>query len=517
MGAFASPDSSDQTTDYKIPFTPSLPLMSSDEKKKAEEDEKSSYVRYLVMSISILSLSMIISNSLSYNFTVICMTKEINSTTANLLETELISGNMETNSDVEKADHLSSAENGWLFSAIAIGTILGTFPITILTNRFGVRETYTVYGLISAFATLLMPASTLYGFWPIFGLRLLQGFSLGISFPSIGVVCNSWATAKSNGLFIALISCHLQIGPVFTLLSAGFLCESSWGWQSLYYIQGVITLISFALWYGIFRDSPRDHGWVKKCELCKIERGREKQLKEDYESSHKQKVPYKRILMDKSIWAIFSTWFGGSLGFYIFYVYGPTYMNKVLGFSIQSTGFATAIPYVGGCLSKMIAGPLSDRLTFVSEKTRVIIFATLSQGSVAACIIGIALVPIESRFLARLLLALGTSLSGLNCVGVYKSVQLISCQYSYAILAMAAYISNVVILILPLLVSLFAPDNTIEQWSRLFLTIAGIVIVTVLYFVANAEVNPRPWTFTNSESQIAPITEEKIPPKKFSV
>lgn len=34
-------------------------------------------------------------------------------------------------------------ERSWLFSAIAIGNILGTIPLTWFTNNFGVRKTFT--------------------------------------------------------------------------------------------------------------------------------------------------------------------------------------------------------------------------------------------------------------------------------------------------------------------------------------------------------------------------------------
>ena len=54
--------------------------------------------------------------------------------------------------------------------------------------------------------------------------------------------------------------------------------------------------------------------------------------------------------------------------------------------SVVSTGFITALPYILSGTCKFIIGPLSDKLTCVSQKTRFIYFAALSQGALSICI-----------------------------------------------------------------------------------------------------------------------------------
>ncbi|VDO40152.1 unnamed protein product [Heligmosomoides polygyrus] len=49
---------------------------------------------------------------------------------------------------------------------------------------------------------------------------------------------------------------------------------------------------------------------------------------------------------------------------------------------ISDTGLATAAPYAVCLALKFVAGPLFDALTFISEKNRMIMFASLSQGVV---------------------------------------------------------------------------------------------------------------------------------------
>jgi hypothetical protein len=54
-----------------------------------------------------------------------------------------------------------------------------------------------------------------------------------------------------------------------------------------------------------------------------------------------------------------------------------------------------------------------------------------------------------------------------------------------------------VVLVLPGLVGLLAPDNSPGQWSLIFCVISGIVIVTNVFFMFVADSEPAQWTRTD--------------------
>ena len=66
---------------------------------------------------------------------------------------------------------------------------------------------------------------------------------------------------------------------------------------------------------------------------------------------------------------------------------GPIYMNKVLGFDIRTTGWSTAVPFVLAAIVKLIIGPISDKATCVSARTRLVLFTIISQWGMACCLV----------------------------------------------------------------------------------------------------------------------------------
>ncbi|KAL3114190.1 hypothetical protein niasHT_014034 [Heterodera trifolii] len=505
--------------------------------------------RYLVLFLTILCLTMAMSNSVALHFTVICMYKDAADVVqlgdgssdpppmsdsgweptvpppqsdfdrqrqhfySNFTATVLSSSTGRNNGTPNQL-MFSNTQRAVLFSAVPVGSLLGSLPITPLVLRYGMRKTFFLYGVLSMFATLFTPVSAYTHFFLLLLMRFLQGVAVAICFPaSVGKVrsicqnvCNvlvfspfggiisEWCPLRSAGTVIALLSCHIQFGPILTMPLAGELCESRWGWPALYYIQSLLTALSFVAFFAFFRDSPRHHRNVSRRELGKISRGKSSSHSD---GSARRKIPYGAMFRDPAVWGIFTCTMGTTFGFYVFVQYGPIYLNKALKFDVERTGFAVALPSLLSVLAKFIVGPASDYATILSDRSRVIFFATLSQFSMALCFCALALLPSDSpRWLLQLFFTAVTVACGINCAGVGKSAQLISRQYAPVLSTFNVFACSCTIMLIPVLVSALAPDNEPYQWSRIFLIAAAVILVCLLVFDCTAEASPRPWTKT---------------------
>ncbi|CAK5039276.1 unnamed protein product [Meloidogyne enterolobii] len=281
-------------------------------------------IRYLILTISIICMALIFSNCLLLNFTIICM---------NPVKTELINdfnislnkyGSQEENDENE----FSAIERSLLFSGPAIGSIIGSLIISPLIELFSVRHTITGFCIMSALSTLGIPiGDKIFGFWSIYLMRIIQGTCFAAQYVVVSIVSRKWAPVTSTATFLILTSIHFQFGQLFTMPTAGYFCESNFGWEGVYYTMFTLTLIFTIIFFFIFRDCPSEHPWISEIELKEIEFG--KAEKENKENNKKQKAPYYKMLTDWTTWLLFVTFFCSEIAFQFLLEMGPYYLNKV--------------------------------------------------------------------------------------------------------------------------------------------------------------------------------------------
>ncbi|CAL2043896.1 unnamed protein product [Caenorhabditis brenneri] len=410
--------------------------------------------RMYIMVLTLACLTFIQMNTLTFNFTVICMEDivEDHHRITNYTDTHWFERN---------------TEKSMLFSGAAIGGLIGLIPAVPLISSLGLRNVLTISGLISACGAFLFPLAVSIGFYTSFLCRILQGIGSAIMFTIVGVVPGVWAPSSEANTFMAILSCALQLSNIICMPVSGLLCESSLGWRSIYYLFGGLTFVIYIVFWFTYSDDPRLHRNVSQKELGKISIGKIEKIKES--------VPYRSVCTDPTVIITWVSCFGANMGFFVLSLYGPTYLREILKFDVKETGFLSALPFILSAITKFSAGQISDKLTFLSEKARFVFFAATSQIGFAVGLVVMAFT--SSRLVAQIAFNFAIVSSGLNTMGVIKCIQLRCLQHVHFAIIVISFTAYVVQFLAPVIVSIICPDNTSEQWTILFLFVTGVIIV----------------------------------------
>ncbi|VDL80575.1 unnamed protein product [Nippostrongylus brasiliensis] len=253
--------------------------------------------RYVLLLLGFLCLTSICSNYIIINFTFICMAND----TSDQIDTE--------NGTLVSRYNYNPKEKSAIIWAVALGTILGTFPINYAYIRFGARWPFFISGMLSVISTAAIPLA-----------------------------------ARTNILFLL----------VFRFIQ---LCESSLGWRSAYYFHAGFGLLMFILWLVFYQDDPQLHPSVSEKELEKIQRNKTR--------AHIERdsfVPYREILKNKVILVVWFNAFVEMVTVTLLLVYAPLYFHVVLGYNVATTGILVSFAASIHLPLKFAGGVLSDRI-----------------------------------------------------------------------------------------------------------------------------------------------------------
>uniref|UniRef100_A0A1I7Y4H7 MFS domain-containing protein n=1 Tax=Steinernema glaseri TaxID=37863 RepID=A0A1I7Y4H7_9BILA len=455
-------------------------------------------MRYWVLTIASLVLTLIFANGALFHFTVICM--EHNDDMA-------VSSNVTTSHS-----DFNSYQESILFGALSFGCIIGNYPTVKLFDMYGFKHTFTGFSIISAVGTIMVPMLG-HSFWVVLADRVIQGFALAASFLAFGIVPSDTAYQKELSLFVSLLSCSLQLGPCFIMPVSGLFCSSSIGWEGAYYTSGLLTIvvtIVFHLTYKRTSQTVEKSGSPDESERSTanfvnskitpedLDEDSEKKVvvvDEDSQSdSSKEEVPLREILTCPSVWGIMIIAFGDTIGYQTFLLYGPIYINKALGYDVTKTGVLSALPYVISIVTKAFGGVFLDRASCIKEQLRVLLFTFASQAAMTACFLVLTQMTPELAFLGQSMLTLMMVFSGLAFIGLMSGCQIICQQHNYIVTSALAIQDSLGGLVVPALVAFAAPNYAMDEWKLVYFVLTALLTVTNVFFVVLTRVKPAKWT-----------------------
>lgn len=395
--------------------------------------------------------------------------------------------------DIRGTYDYTNKERSYLNWAVAVGTFFAAWPFHLLYEKYGARNVFFVAGVISTVSTALVPVVSAISFWAFLGLRVCQGIAFGADFAAIGLITVHWASLKQHGFFISLLTSFSQISVMFTMPVAGELCESSFGWQSAYYVHAVLSGTLFIAWFCFFRNDPAKHSLMTDIELEKIHRGKGDHIKQHEET------PVRAIMTNPVMWAVWLSAFGELMMSQFIVMYGPQYLGEVLGFKVSHTGYFVAIPRFLHLLFKIISGIASDRIKFLSEKAKMIIFNTIALWISGFFFFVLGFVDKEFASYALAVLLIIECSTGFICGGFYKCATLAARQHAHFVLSQIQFIKCLSLFIEPLLIFVICQHNTIGEWRIVFILHGALLVIGNFIFFFFATDKPQDFTYSPEE------------------
>ncbi|MCC6589362.1 MAG: MFS transporter [Bryobacterales bacterium] len=249
---------------------------------------------------------------------------------------------------------LTQFQFSWVFTAFYLAYTIFEMPAAWLSDRWGQRTTMIrIVGCWSVFTILTGVART---YPTLLITRFVFGAGEAGAFPTLSRAISRWfpvdARSRANGLMWAGARFGGAVSPALAVAVMAWM-----GWRGAFALFGAVGLIWVAIWAWWYRDDPAAHPAVNPAELAEIEQGVAPPPKRG------EPVPWRRLLLDRDLLMLCSTYFASGFGFQFFVTWLPTYLTKEYGQSLTRSGLYSSLPLLAGATGCLAGGMLADYIT----------------------------------------------------------------------------------------------------------------------------------------------------------
>ena len=242
-----------------------------------------------------------------------------------------------------------------------IGYCLFEVPSNLVLYRIGARiwiaRIMVTWGLVASAMMLVRTPSSFYG------LRFLLGVAEAGFFPGIIFYLTYWYPARERARayawFLAAIPiCGVIGGPI----SGGLLSLDGWlglrGWQWLFVLEGIPSVVVGVLVLWLLPDHPREAPWLAPEEQRWLESTLAAERAANV-ASHGASLG--RALTNPLVWWLGVCYFLLVVALYGFALWLPQLIKAAGSFTNFEVGVLTAIPYSVAAVGMILVGRRSDR------------------------------------------------------------------------------------------------------------------------------------------------------------
>ncbi|XP_071455292.1 sialin-like [Hetaerina americana] len=386
---------------------------------------------------------------------------------------------------------------GLLLSSFFYGYICTQLLGGWLATRTGGGARLFCIGIgVTAILTLVTPPIANASLPGLFVIRIVEGLFEGVTYPSIHAVWSHWAPPLERSRLATIAFSGSFVGTVVSMPVSSLLADTL-GWESIFYIFGVIALAWCLLWWMIVKEEPQLDKNITQEELEYIKNSLGPQ-------SSGTRPPWKKIITSMPVWAIVISHFCENWGFYTLLTQLPTFVKDTLGFDLGKAGFLSALPYLAMAIILQISGHLADymRSQHVSAggTRESAIFSTTGVRKVFNCtaflcqtIFMLLAAHIPSAAGAVTCLTLAVGLGGFAWSGFSVNHLDIAPQYASVLMGFGNTFATLPGIISPALTGYIVRNKEASQWKNVFYIAGGLYLIGSVFYGVFASGVLQPW------------------------
>lgn len=250
--------------------------------------------------------------------------------------------------------NLSQIQFAWVFTVFYIAYGVFEIPTAWLGDRWGQRR--MLFRIVSCWSLFTILTGMARSLPALLATRTVFGAAEAGAFPTLSRALSRWfplhERSRANGIMWMGARSGGALSPPIAVAIISMV-----GWRYTFIIFGAVGLIWCAwcaLWY---RDDPATHSSVNLEEVKLIRVGAVPP------PQHRENVPWKALLLNPTMLALFFSYFASGFGFQFFVTWLPTYLMREHGLTLQKSGFFSALPLAAGAVGCLMGGIIADWIT----------------------------------------------------------------------------------------------------------------------------------------------------------
>ena len=258
---------------------------------------------------------------------------------------------------------MSDAVYGLGAGIFFVGYFFFEVPCNIALQKIGAKywlgPIMVIWGIVSA-CTMLVTSAT--GFYTI---RFLLGIVESGFFPGVILYLTFWFPGARRAKVVAAFMTAIPLAGVFGGPASGWLLQRMSsvgglrGWQWLYLVEGVPSMLAGITAIFFLQDSPQKASWLADREKSLLVQ----RLREDHEvmiSGAGTRHSLADAMRSTHVWLLCLVYFGFVMGSYGISFWLPQIVKDTLTRDPWQIGLLTTIPWGVGAIAMVLVGHHSD-------------------------------------------------------------------------------------------------------------------------------------------------------------